>query len=472
MAILIKSGSIITASDTFQADILIEGEKISEIATSIPAREGLEVIDAAGKLVMPGGVDAHTHFDLLMAGTVSSDDHYTGLKAAAFGGTTTVIDFISQDDKCLRKNVDAWHAKADPKAVVDFSAHMNITRFDEDVAKEIPQLKQGGITSLKVFTAYNNRLRLDDGGIFKVLRIARNNGMLVMAHAENGDMIEVLIEEALKAGHTTPEWHALTRPAWGETEAAYRVIALAAQAEAPVYIVHMNTKGEAEHVRRARLDGMPVMGETCPQYLFFNIDHLRRADGSKWICSPPMRSKEDNEGIWKAVEDGSMLVMATDHCPFFYDGTQPIEYEGKKIAIPGKELGRDDFTKIPNGLPGVEDRLLLLWSYGVVTRRISPNRFVQLTSSNPARIFGLYPKKGAIQPGSDADITIWDPEKEIDYGVAWAHQRTDYNLYEGWHLKGIIEKVLLRGKVIVDGREWLGKPGQGQFLKQSEISIL
>jgi dihydropyrimidinase len=282
----------------------------------------------------------------------------------------------------------------------------------------------------------------------------------------------VLVEEALKAGHTTPEWHALTRPSWGETEAAYRVIALAAQAEAPVYIVHMNTKGEAENVRRARLNGMPVMGETCPQYLFFNIDHLRRADGSKWICSPPMRSKEDNEGIWKALEDGSMLVVATDHCPFFYDGTHPIEYEGKMIAIPGKELGKDDFTKIPNGLPGVEDRLLILWSYGVVTKRITPNRFVQLTSTNPAKIFGLYPKKGTIQPGSDADITIWDPEKEIDYGVAWTHQRTDYSLYEGWHLKGVIEKVLLRGKVIVDGREWLGKKGQGQFLKQTEINIL
>jgi len=472
MAILIKSGNIITASDSFKADILIEGEKITSIAAHIPEREGLEVIDASGKLVMPGGVDVHTHFDLPMFGTVSSDDHYTGHKAAAFGGTTTVIDFIPQDEKHLQKNVDAWHAKADSKAAVDFSFHMNITRFDAEVAGEIPLLKKDGITSLKVFTAYNNRLRLDDGSIFKVLRIARDNGMLVMAHAENGDVIDVLVEEALKAGHLSPEWHALTRPAWGETEAAYRVIALAAQAEAPVYIVHMNTKGEADHVRQARLEGLPVMGETCPQYMFFNIEYLKRADGSKWICSPPMRSLEDNHGIWKAVEDGSMLVMATDHCPFFFDGTRPIEYEGQKIAIPGKELGKNDFTKIPNGLPGVGDRLLVLWSYGVVTKRISPNRFVQLTSSNPAKIFGLYPKKGAIQPGTDADITIWDPQKEIEYGVAWAHHRTDYNLYEGWHLQGVIEKVLLRGKVIVDGRNWLGKPGQGQFIKRNEVNIL
>lgn len=472
MAVLIKSGNIITASDSFKADILIEDEKITALASHIPEQEGMQVIDASGKLVMPGGVDVHTHLDLPMFDTVSSDDHYTGHKAAAFGGTTTVIDFIPQDLEHLRENVDAWHKKADDKAAVDFSFHMNISRFDKKIAKEIPALNKEGITSLKVFTAYNNRLRLDDGGIFKVLRIARDNGMLVMVHAENGDVIDILVEEALAAGHTAPEWHALTRPAWGADEAVYRSITLAAQAEAPIYIVHMNTKGGVEHVRWARQQGMPVMGETCPPYLFFNIENLRQPDAAKWICSPPMRSKEDNAGIWEAVEDGTIQVMATDHCPFFFDGTMPIEYEGRKIAIPGKELGKKDFTKIPNGLPGLGDRLMILWTSAVGTKRISPNRFVELTSTNPAKIFGMYPKKGAIQPGSDADITIWDPQKEIKYGVAYAHHRTDYNLYEGFQLKGVIEKVFLRGSLIVNGMEWYGKRGQGKFIKRKEATVL
>jgi len=472
MATLIKSGKIITACETFTADILIEGEKITAIAADITALEGMQVIDAAGKLVMPGGVDVHTHFDLPMFGTVSSDDHYSGHKAAAFGGTTTVIDFISQDFAHLPECVAAWHKKADEKAAVDFSFHMNISKFNKEIAGEIPNLRREGITSLKVFTAYNNRLRLDDGNIFKVLRIASNNGMLVMVHAENGDVIDVLVEEALAAGHKTPEWHALTRPAWGEVEAAFRTIALAAQAEAPVYIVHMNTKGETDHLRWARQQGLPVMGETCPQYLFFNIEQLRQPDGAKWICSPPVRSEEDNAGIWKAVEDGTIQVMATDHCPFFYDGTRPIEYEGQKVAIPGKELGRDDFTKIPNGLPGVGDRLMILWTYGVGSGRISPNRFVEMTSTNPAKIFGMYPRKGALLPGSDADITIWDSEKEISYGTAYAQHRTDYNLFEGWKLKGAVEKVLLRGKVIVDGSTWHGQRGGGRFIKRSEVTVL
>ena len=472
MAILIKSGKIITASESFYADILIEGEKISAVAENIPEQEGMQVIDAKGKLIMPGGVDVHTHLELPMAGTVSSDDHYTGHKAAAFGGTTTVIDFISQDFPHLQDCVNTWHQKADNKAAVDYSFHMNITHFDDIIAKEIPQLKKEGITTLKVFTAYNNRLRLDDGAIFKVMRIARDNGMLVMVHAENGDVIDVLTEEALAAGHTSPEWHALTRPALGAVESVFRTISLSALAEAPVYIVHMNTKGGVEHVRWARQKGLPVMGETCPQYMFFTIKQLRQPDGAKWICSPPMRSEEDNAGIWKAVEDGTMQVMATDHCPFFYDGTTPIMYEGQPIAIPGKELGKDDFTRIPNGLPGVGDRLMVLWSCGVGTNRISPNRFVELTSTNPAKIFGMYPQKGTLLPGSDADIAIWDPDKEIQYGYKYAQHRTDYNIYEGWPMKGVVEKVILRGKLIVDGSKWLGVKGEGRFIKRSETQVL
>ena len=472
MGTLIKSGNIITASEIYTADILIEGEKITAIGRDLKTGTDTQIVDAKGKNVLPGGVDVHTHFDLPMFGTVSSDDHYTGHKAAAFGGTTTVVDFIAQDKESLIENVQIWHKKADNKAAIDFSFHMNITQFNKKVAKEIPLLHKEGINSLKVFTAYNGRLRLQDGEIYQVMRIAKDNGLIVMVHAENGDVIECLVAEAMLEGHTTPEWHAYTRPTLGAVESVYRVISLAEQTGAPVYIVHMNTKGGVDHVRNARLAGLPIMGETCPQYLFFTIDDLKRKDGAKWICSPPMRSKNDNAGIWQAVMDGTMQVISTDHCPFFYDGTKSIEYEGKNIAIPGKELGEEDFTKIPNGLPAVGDRLMILWSYGVGSGKITANQFVEMTSTNPAKIFGLYPKKGTLLPGSDADITIWNPNKEIDYGVAYSKHRTDYNLFEGWKLKGIIEKVFLRGKLIVNGQEWLGNKGMGKYLHRGDITIL
>ena len=349
---------------------------------------------------------------------------------------------------------------------------MNITRFNDHIAADIPLLRKEGINSLKVFTAYNDRLRLMDGEIYQVMRIAKEHGLLVMVHAENGDVIELLIAEALAAGNTTPEWHALTRPADGAVESVNRVISLARQTGAPVYIVHMNTKGGVDHVRDARAEGLAVMGETCPQYLFFTIDELRRPDGAKWVCSPPMRSKEDNAGVWKALMDETMQVFATDHCPFFFDGTKPIIYENEEVAIPGKELGAHDFTKIPNGLPAIGDRLLILWSYGVNTGKITPNQFVALTSTNPAKIFGIYPQKGTLMPGADADIAIWDPDKEITYGVQYAHHRTDYNLFEGWPLKGLVEKVFLRGKMIVDGENWYGEKGGGNFLNRGDIQIL
>lgn len=472
MKTLIQGGTVITASETIQADVLIENEKIEAIGTSFSLESGFHVIDAVGKLVMPGGVDVHTHFDLPMFDTVSSDDHYTGHKAAAFGGTTTVMDFVSFDKNTLEESVSAWHEKVDSKAAIDFGFHMNISRFNEKVADELPHLKDLGINSVKVFTAYTNRLRLNDGYIFKTLRIARDNGLLVMVHAENGDVIDLLVEEAIAAGHTSPEWHALTRPVQSEEEAVYRTIKLAELADAPVYIVHMNTRGGVDHVREARRQGLPVMGETCPQYLFFTIDDIRKVDGSKWICSPPVRTSADNEGVWKAVEDGTMQVMATDHCPFFYDGTKPIEYENEKITIPGKELGLNDFTKIPNGLPGVGDRMMVMWTKGVVAGRITANQFVEMNCTNPAKIFGMYPRKGTIMPGADADIAIWDPDEEITYGVVHSQQRTDYNLYEGWKLKGIVEKVLLRGKLIVDHDQWMGNRGGGLFVHTDEVVVL
>ncbi|TFH38189.1 MAG: dihydropyrimidinase [Anaerolineales bacterium] len=462
---ILKSGTLITASEMIRADLLIQDDKIEAIGVDLP-QDDCQVFDVSGRFILPGGVDPHTHLDLPMFGTVSSDDHYTGHKAAAFGGTTTVIDFIPQDFPSLHEAVDAWHAKADAKAAIDFAFHMNITSLDAGIENQIPTLLTEGITSLKVFMAYNGRLRLQDGEIFKVMRIGAEQGMLTLLHAENGDVIEILTQEALRAGLTTPEWHAHTRPAWGAVESVLRGIGLAEQAGSPLYIVHVNTAGGLDQIRYARDRALPIMGETCPQYLFFNIEHLRREDGAKWICSPPLRTEEDNHALWDGLGAGVFQTVGTDHCPFFYDGTQAIEYEGQQVMIPGKELGKDDFTKIPNGLPGVGDRLPVLWSTGVGMGRISMNQFVALTSTNPAKIFGLYPKKGALQPGSDADLVIWDPARELTYGVAYAHHRTDYNLYEGWQLKGFPEKVFLRGQLIVDGDTWHGCAGMGQFIRR------
>jgi len=472
MTVVIQSGTILTASDTFVGDILIEGEKIKAIGRNFPIPENARVIDARGKYVMPGGVDAHCHFELPMFNTVSSDDHYTGHKAAAFGGTTTAIDFISQDLSPLVANVDAWHAKADHKAAIDFGFHMNISRLDDQVETEIPGLVDKGITSLKVFTAYNHRMRLMDDQIFKVMRIARENGLLTLVHAENGDVIELLVAEAQAQKHLDPVWHARTRPAWGAVEAVLRTASLSAETEAPLYIVHMNVAGEVDMLSYARSQGLSVMGETCPQYLFFTEDNLAQPDGAKFVCSPPLRSETDQIRLWEGLEDGTIQVLATDHCPFFYDGTRPILYEGQPVAIPGKELGNGDFTKIPNGLPGVGDRMPVFWSTAVATGRISPNKFVELTSTNPAKIFGMYPQKGSLTPGADADILILDPDKSVKYGVVHSRHRTDYNLYEGWELKGAVDKVFLRGNLIVDGSEWFGRPGMGQFIHRKPFEHL
>jgi dihydropyrimidinase len=460
---LLRGGTIVSDTETRRADLLIDGETIAAVGPDLVS--DAPVVDVTGKLVLPGGIDPHTHFDLPMFDTVSSDDHYTGHKAAAFGGTTTVMDFVpTPPDGPLRKGLDEWHAKADPKAAVDFSFHMNVTRLDRAILDEISRLPAEGVTTLKVFTAYNGRLRLQDGEIFQVMRRGAEHGLLTMIHCENGDVIDVLVAEALAAGNTAPEWHALTRPGWGAVEATLRAIALAAQANSPAYIVHMNMAGEVDQLRYARDRGLPIMGETCPPYLFFTIDDLRRPDGAKWICSPPMRSEEDQAGLWQGLSDGVIQTVGTDHCPFFFDGRRPIQYEGKPVAIPGKELGATDFTKIPNGLPGVGDRMPVLWSRGVGTGRLTPNQFVALTSVHAAKIFGLYPRKGALLPGSDADIVVWDPDRTVHYGAAVAQHRTDYNLFEGWELKGFPVKVYLRGNLIVDDGRWLGRAGMGRFL--------
>lgn len=466
---LIRAGTLITASETFTADILIEDEKIAQIGVNLAAPEDAEVIDASGKLVMPGGIDMHTHLELPMLTTVSSDDHYTGHKAAAFGGTTTALDFVHDDQPSMRASIDAWHEKVDNKAAIDFASHMRISRFDQEVAGELATLAAEGISSIKMNTAYGKK-RLSDGEIYQAMRAARQHGLLTLVHAENGDVIEILVAEARRAGHTTPEWHARTRPAWGAIEKVLRLASFTADTTASLYIVHMNAGGEVDMLGYARQHGLPVMGETCPQYLFFTIEHLRRPDGAKWICSPPLRTAEDNVRLWQGLADGTLQTIATDHCPFFYDGTKPILYEGKPVAIPGKELGKSDFTQIPNGLPGIGDRLPILWTYGVGAGKITAQQFVALMCTNPAKIAGLYPRKGTLMPGSDADIVIWDGQRRVKYGVAVAQHRTDYNLYEGWELTGFPEKVFLRGRLIVDGDRWLGRPGMGEYIHRKPFA--
>jgi dihydropyrimidinase len=468
---LIKNGTLITEDEIKIADILFEDEKIIQVSSGI-TENNLEIVDAEGKLVMPGGVDAHVHLDLPMFNTVSSDDHYTGGKAAAFGGTTTMIDFISHDAGSLKENFSRLNEKAASKASIDYAFHMNITHFDDSVARQLEQLPGDGITSIKVFTAYNDRLRLDDKSIERVMQIAGRNGILTMLHAEDGDQIEILVDQAVKQGHREPYWHALTRPASGAVDAFKRIIELSSRNASPLYLVHMNLAGEADNLVEARSNGFKVMGETCPQYLFFSEADLHKPDGAKWVCSPPMRQVEDNQRLMQALTNDEIQVIATDHCPFFFDGTQPVIYEGQPVAIPGKELGRDDFTKIPNGLPGIADRMPVMWSFGVGKGLLTPNQFVKMMCTNPARIFGLYPRKGTIQVGSDADIVIWNPSQVIKYGVHIAHQRTDYNLYEGWDLTGYPQTVLLRGQILVDRDQWYGKPGMGQYLKCAQGEII
>ncbi len=469
---LIKNGTLVTSMKTERADLLIDDGEITQVGQGIHANEACEVIDASGLLVLPGGVDVHVHLDLPMFNTVSSDDHYTGTKAAACGGTTTVIDFVSQDSDDLLKCVAALRRKADASVAVDYGLHMNITNLNPKVEEQIPLLVNAGITSLKVFTAYNDRLRLRDDEIFRVMRIAREHGLLTMLHAENGDIIDLLVREALQQGRTAPVWHARTRLAWGAVEAVLRGAALAASAQAPLYIVHINVAGEVDMLKYARDHGVQVLGETCPQYLFFTEDDLKRPDAARWICSPPLRTVNDQQRIWNGLKEGAIQVLSTDHCPFFFDGTKPIVYEGNEIAIPGKELGEGDFSRIPNGLPGVGDRLPVLWTKMVSSGEFSINEFVSITSTNPARIFGMYPRKGSLTPGADADIVLWDPEREVRYGLAFAQHRTDYNLYEGWSLRGYPVRVLSRGRTVYNEGTWSGRPGDGRFIYRDKFAGL
>ncbi len=390
-----------------------------------------------------------------------------GHRAAAFGGTTFCIDFAMQDKgESLHSAVERWHGKSDAKAVIDYSFHVGVTDLNDAVLAEIPSLAVEGMPTVKLFLAYKNKLQVDDATFFSVMRTAARHGILTMVHAENGDVIDILVREAIAAGNLAPEWHALTRPDWAEGEATNRAAAMAAMAEAPLYVVHVTCAKSVNAIAAARALGQPVMGETCVQYFHFSIDNLRQPDGAKWVCSPPVRTAADQVALWRAVRDNQLQHVSTDHCPFFMDGTKEILYEGQPVRIAGKELGAGNFSLIPNGLPVVENRMPMLWATGVDTGKISLNRFVELCCTNPARIFGLYPQKGTLAVGADADIVLWNPKANQVVSAATHHMRTDYSIYEGWKTTALPVKVFRRGELLVDGEQWLGQRGSGRFTKR------
>ncbi len=455
MKTLVKSGRIVTAVDDYTADILIEGETISTIGKSLDIEADI-IIDASNKLVIPGGIDPHTHMELPFGGTQSSDDFFTGTRAAAFGGTTTIIDFAVQNKgETLTQGVENWHAKAEGKCAIDYGFHLITTEFEDGDEAEMYRIMDGGVTSFKLFMAYPGVFLADDATIFRAMSAAGERGGLICMHAENGIVINEIIKRFLKDGRTAPKYHALTRPTIAEAEGVHRAIAIAEMAESPVYIVHLSCTDALNKVREARDRGIPAFAETCPQYLFHSIeDYGDGWDGAKYVMTPPLREKHNNAELWKGLKMDDLQVISTDHCPF--------------CMKEQKELGKDDFSKIPNGAPGVENRMSLIYNGGVVENRISLNRFVELTSTAAAKMFGLFPKKGTIAVGSDADTVIFDPEKEHTFGVDAEHMNVDYSSYEGWTVKGKVETVLSRGRVVIENGEHVGKRGDGQFLKRGE----
>jgi len=462
MATVIKNGTIVTAADTYKADVLIENGQISLIGRNL-ASEGHEVIDAEGLLLLPGGIDVHTHLDLPFGGTVSSDDFFTGHKAAAFGGTTTHLDFVIQPiGGSLKEGVETWHAKSQDKAVIDYGFHVAITDLRDDVMAEIPSMLDEGITSLKLFMAYKGLFQVDDTTLYRAMVTAAEHGMLIMVHAENGDVIVERRTKLLAEGKTEPKYHAVAQPALVEAEATGRAVMLAGIANAPLYVVHMTCEESVEQLALGREKGLPVMGETCTQYMFVFEKDLARPDyeGAKFICSPPVRQPKDALVLWKALADNTLQAVSTDHCPFWFEG-------GVNGRIPGKELGKASFDKIPNGMPGIEDRMPVMWHHGVNGGHYNANRFVEITATNPAKIFGLYPRKGTIAVGADADIVLWDPEKKHTISAETHHMATDYNVYEGMTVKGWPFRTMVRGRSLVIGDDWRGEPGSGQFLRRS-----
>ena len=457
MRTLVRGGTVVTAADTYRGDVLVVDEKIAAVGTSLDGPADM-TIDASGKYVIPGGIDVHTHLDMPFGGTTSADDFASGTIAAAHGGTTSIVDFaIQYKGQTLREARDAWMKKADGKAAIDYGFHMIITDLPDAVEREMDAMVAEGITSFKLFMAYRGVLMLDDGSIFRALLRTAGNGGTICMHAENGDVIDVLVKRALAEGKTEPKYHALTRPPRAEAEATHRAIALAEMAGVPIYIVHLSCSDALEKVKQARDMGLPAYAETCPQYLFLSYDDYERPgfEGAKFVMSPPLREKWNQEALWKGLQKNDLQVVSTDHCPFCMKEPQPQ-----------KELGKDDFSKIPNGAPGIETRLMLLWDGGVRASRIDMHRFVEIVSTSPAKMFGLWPKKGTIAVGSDGDIVLFDPEKETTLSAKTHHMRVDYNPYEGRVVKGAPAVVLSRGEVVVDHGEWKGRKGRGQFVKR------
>ena len=454
MRTLITNGTIVTAVDQYEGDVLVEDERIAAIGTRLDIRAD-KSIDATGKYVLPGGVDVHTHLDMPFGGTTSADDFESGTIAAAFGGTTSIVDFaIQYKGQTLHHAWETWMRKAESKAVIDFGFHMIMTDLNDQTEQEMDALVCQGVTSFKLFMAYRGVFMLDDGSIFKaLLRTGKNGGMICM-HAENGDVIDVLVQRALRAGQTAPKYHALTRPARAEAEATHRAIALAEIADVPVYIVHLSAAEALEMVAEARDRGLPAYAETCPQYLFLSYDNYEEPDfgGAKYVMSPPLREKAKQAQLWQGLAFNDLQCISTDHCPF--------------CMKEQKELGRGDFSKIPNGAPGIETRMSLVYDGGVREGRISLNRFVELISTSPAKIFGLFPRKGTIAPGSDADIVIFDPNRTVTLAAKTLHMKVDYNPYEGRRVTGAADTVLSRGRVVIENGQFAGRAGQGSFLKR------
>jgi dihydropyrimidinase len=453
--VLVRNGRVVTASESVLADLFVDGERIALMGQglSLPADT---VIDASGCLVLPGGVDAHTHLDMPAGPLTSADDFETGTRAAAFGGTTTVVDFATPlPGESLLAALETWRRKAEGKAAVDYGFHMALRGLGDATLAEMARLvRDEGVTSFKLYLAYPGVLQVDDATFFRALLAARECGALIQVHAENGGVIDVLVKRALARGETAPRYHALTRPPDTEAEATARAISMATLAGAPLYVVHLSCAAALAHVTAARDRGLPVHAETCPQYLFLSTADYDRPgfEGARYVMSPPLREAADQEALWRGLAAGDLEVVATDHCPF---------------TLADKARGRHDFSKIPNGAPGIETRMMLLWDGGVRAGRIDAQRFVELTATAPARLFGLWPGKGTIAVGSDADLVVWDPERQTRLSAETLHMRVDYSPYEGRVVHGGPVVVLSRGEVLVDHGEWKGRPGRGHFLKRA-----
>jgi dihydropyrimidinase len=457
MSLLIKNGTVVTPDKIAIADLYVEDKTITAIGQNLN-QHSTTTIDATGNYVIPGGIDVHTHLEAPVGGTTSSDDFETGTRAAAFGGTTCIIDFATQSKN--QSPLDAYRIRRQKaaKATIDYGLHMIIVDVAEGRLEILDDLVDEGVTSFKLFTAYPGVLMVDDATILQVMLRARSKGALVAVHAEDGAAIEILVKKALAEGRTAPIEHALTRPAKTEADAVHGVIELARKADVPVYIVHVTSREALEEISRARKKGIAVFGETCPHYLFLTKDELLRPnfEGAKFVMTPPLREHADQEALWKGLQEDNLQVVSTDHCPFLFK-TQKI-------------VGLNDFTKIPNGGPGIEHRLQLLYHFGVNQGRISLGRWVELVASNPAKLFGLYPKKGVLQVGSDADIVIWNPNLKHTISSSTHHMNVDYSMYEGVAVQGNAETIISRGEIIVNHNTWTGKTGRGNYIKRSPIT--